>query len=221
MAEENRKRDAAVAPPSLWGASKRPAAPAEDLKILSALQGPGAEPKRRSGSAVAVAAVCAVAAGVSAVLWWGASSRAAAPMAMATSEVPVAKAEAVPLQAAPAQAPAASAAVIENVPAEPVVAAASAAAPASPVAQPLAALAAEPVASAASVPPARRAAKAHAAPHKPATAHASAQKKPEPPKQAAKDPDVDLLEAMVAHVRGTKAAASKRSAAAPADPAKP
>lgn len=220
MAEENRKRDAAVTPPSLWGASKRPAAPAEDLKILSALQGPGAEPKRRSGSAVAIAAVCAVAAGVGAVLWWGASSRAVAPVVAAASEAPVAKAEAV--QPVPAQAPAASAAVIENVPVEPVAAVASAAAPAaSAVAQPLAALAAEPVASAASAPPAKRPTKTHVAPHKPATAHANAQKKPEAPKQAAKDPDVDLLEAMVAHVRGSKAAASKRTPAAPADPAKP
>lgn len=197
-----------TATPSLLG-SGRHGPKTDELKILSALQ------QGASASAVAraprrpwgVALACAVVAGAGIVIWQSnraaASSAAAAAAVAALAPAP----RAVPASAAPAIGPAAvepaaSAALIETV--------APAAMAASAIAQvPAAAAASAPIAS--SHRAASRHAPLHTASAKPVRKAAAVRAAP----VAQKDPDVDLLEAMVAHVRG------QQPAKKPADEARP
>jgi hypothetical protein len=211
----------ASGPPTLFGATPKPAADG-DLKILSALQtSPGGKPPvRRKSLWFGAGAAALIAAGVGYIAWSQtpeAEAVASTPAAPATASSPAASAAApaaAVAAAASASAPSASpmAALIENTPAEP-----AAAAPA-PAAQ-AQAVALHPVAAAPAAP--KPAPKTHvasaqpqhkAAAHKP---HEAAAPAPEASRKtaASKDADVDLLEAMVAHVRGKNAAKKAQQAA--------
>jgi len=203
----------ASAPPSLFGASPKPAADS-DLKILSALQTSpnGKPPVRRRSLWLGAGAATLIAAGVGYIAWSqtpAADTVASAPVA---PSLPASAAASAPAVTAAASAPAPNAspmaALIENAPAE-TPAAAPAATP--PVQQ----AALQPLPAAAPVAP-KPAPKTHVAAaqlqHKPAahkhrdTAPAPAAETPTRKAAASKDADVDLLEAMVAHVRGKNAA---------------
>lgn len=212
----------ASGPPTLFGATPKPAADG-DLKILSALQTSpsGKPPVRRKSLWFGAGAAALIAAGVGYIAWSqtpDAETVASTPAAASSpaASAAVAAAPATPVAtAASSPAPSASpmAALIENTPAEP---AAAASAPA-PQAQ---TVALHPVPAAPAVPkPAPKTHVASAQPQHKAAAHKSheaAAPAPEASRKAAasKDADVDLLEAMVAHVRGKNAAKKAQQAAA-------
>lgn len=226
--QENRRGNASAAP-SLLGPAAATAPKGDELKILSALSatpGHGARTSARRPVALAALGIAALAIGV--VGWQYATTASNEPLATAASHAtalppaPLAKA---PAAEAPASAntqvvastelPAASAALIETLPA--------ATEPAASSASPLAVLAAaEPAVAALPVAvPAGKPAKADKAGPKKAKrsqpragthiATAKSSKKKAPAHETAEEADVDLLEAMVAHVRGKNAAAANKA----------
>jgi hypothetical protein len=240
-AQNDNRRPRSSAVPSLLGSGPAPAAKPDELKILSVLQAPSS-PRPRAGKLLPLSLGAVAAAGVAYAVW---QFTAAAPAEVIMAAVPAAVSSASAAASAPAVREAAAsapatgtnAALIENVPASAASATAPAAAPAlavaaataAAVASPLAALTtSEPAASAAlpvaaSAPKAVKAAKTARRGHM-QTASAKRTKpvkKKSPdgvPAKAApgKDADVDLLEAMVAHVRGKNAAATGKAQPAPA-----
>jgi hypothetical protein len=232
---DSQQRGNGAAAPSLFGASPKPAAANDELRILSVLEPTASKPRAKWAWPAALGLAAAACTGV--VLWRAHSAaeadvpvrEAAAPAPAIASGVQAGTAE----QAASA-ASAQTAAVIETLPqpaeaapSSPGLAQASAATPAASAASssPLALLAAaDGPASAARTPtPAAHAehaaakpqARAKAAAHhtRVASAHAHHAAKAKPQKD---DADVDLLEALVAHVRGQAVPAQdKLPAAAP------
>lgn len=242
---DSQQRGNGAAAPSLFGASPKPAAANDELRILSVLEPTASKPRAKWAWPAALGLAAAACTGV--VLWRAHSAAEAdVPVREAAATEPARHEAAAPapaiasgVQAGTAQqaasaASAQTAAVIETLPqpaeaapSSPGLAQASAATPAASAASssPLALLAAaDGPASAARTPtPAAHAehaaakpqARAKAAAHhtRVASAHAHHAAKAKPQKD---DADVDLLEALVAHVRGQAVPAQdKLPAAAP------
>lgn len=208
-----RASDKTAGAPSLLGDDA--AAKPEELKILSALEGAPRAPGRSASRPWLLGAAAVVLAGAWIVIWQQANRSSSSADATPALPEPVMARAAAPAEAPKASTPvaaaaaAASAAVIETV-AElsPSVSHAPAQANAASSAADTASAASRVVAAAAARHAGAKQPAAHAAPHK-HLASAKTEHKPaarHEPATPAEDPDVDLLEAMVAHVRGKAAA---------------
>ena len=225
-AHDNRHAGVPV-PPSLLG--RGPGA-GDEMKILSLLQAPPA--RRRAGSAPRWLMVGDAVAGLSWGGWWLATSAggsafsvAAVQQATAATRISPPEQPASASALAPAVVPGqATAARIETLPAaraasaagprdEPAALTPTASAPAATGSEPATSQAIAAVQAAADMSPrAMSKPRRHAGSEVKETNKASGNA---PAKAAARDPDVTLLEAMVAHVRGQSAAAPAKAPAAP------
>jgi hypothetical protein len=211
--EENRQ-NRVTAPPSLLGSAGSAAPKAENLKILSALQSSPAAPWSRARTPFVIALAACTIAGAGVWAWSAKETSGEEPLVASAAPVVAPSVDAVP--AAPV-APAASAAIIETLPVAALPAAPlEATAVASPQPTPPRLAAAQTAPGAAAGVPARHHTLSTPSPRRHSATRTASARSKKPPvtrkeqeQRAAKEADVDLLEAMMAHVHGDSAAAAK------------
>jgi hypothetical protein len=213
LIEEN-QRSQVIAPPSLLGSTGSAAPKTETLKILSALRSPAAAPwsHARGSFVIAFAAFTIAGAGV-----WGWSSKGiSGEKRFVAGATPVVTSSAEALPAVPA-AQATSTAIIENLPAALLPPAPlETTAASSPQSTPPRRAAAQTVPSPAAAMPAKHHARSAPSPRPHSATRTASTRSRKPPvtrkeqeQRAAKEADVALIQAMMAHVRGDGVAAAR------------